>query len=90
MPKMTVYLPDDLFEAVKERDLPVSELLQEAIRHELVIEAKCAAADRLARELVREYGEPSARDVAWAEQLMTKGKKSKRATERSPRKRRAG
>jgi hypothetical protein len=32
---MQVYLPDDLYKAVKERRLPASELLQEAVRAEL-------------------------------------------------------
>jgi post-segregation antitoxin (ccd killing protein) len=82
MPKMTVYLPDDLFAIVKERDLPVSELLQDAIRREMILEAKGEAADRLASELIEEYGEPSARDVAWAQSLVRRGKK--------PSKRRAG
>ena len=32
---MQVYLPDDLYEALKSRGLPASELLQEAVRAEL-------------------------------------------------------
>jgi len=67
---MTVYLPDELYRAVKELELPASELLQDAVRRELDLEAKRAAADRLAEELVEEHGEPSARDVAWAEALL--------------------
>ena len=35
MPRMQVYLPDDLYEEVKARNLPASELLQEAVRSEL-------------------------------------------------------
>jgi post-segregation antitoxin (ccd killing protein) len=78
MPKMTVYLPEDLYELVKERGMPVSELLQDAIRREVELEEKRAAADELVRELVREHGEPSARDVAWAEGLVNKGTVDKR------------
>ena len=69
MPRMTVYLPDDLYELVKERGMPVSELLQAAIRREVELEAKRAAADELVRELALEHGEPSAADVAGAEAL---------------------
>lgn len=80
MPKMTVYLPDDLFEIVKQRELPVSELLQAAIRNQLALEEKRAAADRLARAIVREHGEPSARDLAWADALVGRGgKRARRA-----------
>ena len=32
---MQVYLPDDLYAVVKERQLPASELLQDAVRAEL-------------------------------------------------------
>ena len=32
---MQVYLPDDLYEQVKTRHLPASELLQEAVRAEV-------------------------------------------------------
>jgi len=35
MPRIQVYLPDDLYQQVKERGLPASELLQEAVRAEL-------------------------------------------------------
>ncbi len=80
MPRMTVYLPDDLFEVVKDRGLPVSELLQAAIRRELALEEKRALADRLAREVEREHGRPSARDVAWAEALVGRVKKRARRT----------
>jgi len=31
MPRMQLYLPDDLYELVKERGLPASELLQKAV-----------------------------------------------------------
>jgi len=34
MPRMQVYLPNELYKAVKERHLPASELLQEAVRAE--------------------------------------------------------
>ena len=35
MPRLQVYLPDDLHREVKRKKLPASELLQEAVRAEL-------------------------------------------------------
>ena len=35
MPRMQVYLPDDLYDLVKARGLPASELLQKAVRAEV-------------------------------------------------------
>ena len=45
MPRMQVYLPDDLYEQVKRRHLPASELLQEAVRADLhvMVVAGCEA-----------------------------------------------
>jgi hypothetical protein len=37
MPRMQVYLPADLYELVKKRGLPASELLQEAVRTECIV-----------------------------------------------------
>ena len=34
MPRMQVYLPDDLYKLVKKKRLPASELLQDAVRAE--------------------------------------------------------
>lgn len=35
MPRVHVYLPDDLYQTVKERQLSASKLLQEAVRAEM-------------------------------------------------------
>lgn len=35
MPKVSVYLPDDLYRRAKEHDLPISKLAQDAIRDAL-------------------------------------------------------
>ena len=35
MPRLQVYLPDDLYDQLKARGLPASELLQTAVRAEL-------------------------------------------------------
>ena len=69
MPRMQVYLPDDLYRALKERDLPASELLQDAVRAELRRQQLIEETDRYLTELVDEVGEPSARALARAEAL---------------------
>jgi hypothetical protein len=43
---MQVYLPDDLYELVKSRGLPASELLQKAVRAELRRQDLLAESDR--------------------------------------------
>jgi post-segregation antitoxin (ccd killing protein) len=66
---MQVYLPDDLYQAVKERNLPASELLQDAVRAELRRQDLLAETDRYLAELIDEVGEPSREAVARAERL---------------------
>lgn len=66
---MQVYLPDELYRAVKERGLPASELLQEAVEAELRRQLLNEAADDYLAELVVEVGEPSPRQRARAEAL---------------------
>ncbi len=66
---MQVYLPEDLYRAVKERNLPASELLQEAVEAELRRRRLNEAADTYLAELVAEVGEPSARERARAEAI---------------------
>jgi post-segregation antitoxin (ccd killing protein) len=69
MPRLQVYLPDELYRAVKERQLPASELLQGAVRAELRRQAILEETDRYLSELVDEVGEPSPAAVARAERL---------------------
>lgn len=63
---MQVYLPDELYQAVKERALPASELLQEAVKAELRRQRLNEQADAYLAELVAEVGEPSPRERARA------------------------
>lgn len=63
---MQVYLPDDLYEQVKARDLPASELLQKAVRAELARLVLLAETDRYVEELVAEVGPPTAAQRARA------------------------
>ncbi len=69
MPRMQVYLPDELYRALKERKLPASELLQEAIKAELRRRHLLDAADEHLAELVEEVGEPTADELARAESI---------------------
>lgn len=69
MPRMQVYLPDDLYEQVKQRGLPASELLQEAVRAELHRQALLEEGDQYLEDLIDEVGGPSADDLARAEAI---------------------
>jgi len=67
MPRMQVYLPDDLYRQVKQRGLPASELLQDAVRAELRRQELLAETDSYLADLVAEVGEPSTHELARAE-----------------------
>ena len=67
MPRLQVYLPEDLYRAVKERRLPASELLQSAVRAELRRRELLDETDRYLTDLIEEVGEPSPAAVARAE-----------------------
>lgn len=82
MPRMQVYLPEDVYTALKSLGLPASEMLQNAVRAELRRRELLAEADRYVAELVSEVGEPSAEDRRWAAGVADKIA--------SPRKRSAG
>ena len=69
MPRLQVYLPDDLHEALKRRRLPASELLQEAVRAELARRDALERTDEYVAELVDEVGEPSARPQSRADAI---------------------
>lgn len=69
MPRMQVYLPDELYQAIKERELPASELLQDAVRAELRRQELLEEAERYVAELIEDVGEPSAEAIARAEGL---------------------
>ena len=66
---MQVYLPDDLYEQVKTRQLPASELLQEAVRAEVRRQDLLGETDAYLTELLAEVGEPSAEDRACAQAI---------------------
>lgn len=69
MPRVQVYLPDDLYRAAKEYGLAPSRLLQEAVRVELRRRQLLQETDRYLAELRDEVGEPGAEDWARARAL---------------------
>ncbi|HEY5012920.1 MAG TPA: hypothetical protein VIK61_09470 [Acidimicrobiia bacterium] len=69
MPRMQVYLPDDLYDQLKERGLPASELLQQAVRAELRRQRLIDETDTYLAELIDEVGEPTADEIARAEAI---------------------
>ncbi len=67
MPRMQVYLPDDLYRAVKDRGLPASDLLRRAVQAELRRQTLLEETARYVDELVTEVGPPDAAAMARAE-----------------------
>jgi hypothetical protein len=68
MPRVQIYLPDDLHRAVKELGLPISELSRQAVRVELRRRELACEADRYLAELTAELGgPPTADELAAAE-----------------------
>jgi len=66
---MQVYLPDDLYEQVKTRHLPASELLQEAVRAEVRRQDLLSETDTYLTELLAEIGQPPPQERARAEAI---------------------
>jgi post-segregation antitoxin (ccd killing protein) len=69
MPRVQVYLPDELHDELKRRRLPASELFQIALRAELERQDALDETDRYLDELADEIGEPSARQRSSAEAI---------------------
>lgn len=69
MPRVQVYLPNDLHDELKRRGLPASELLQIALRAELERQDALDETDSYLAELVAEVGEPSQRQQASADTI---------------------
>lgn len=70
MPRLQVYLPDDLHAEVKAHGLPASQLLQAAIRTELRRRRALDALDEHLEVRRAEIGEPTAADRRWAQELV--------------------
>ena len=69
MPRIQVYLPDELYKQVKKRRLPASELLQRAVRAEVRRLDQMRELDSHLRSLAAEVGEPTADEVSMASKL---------------------
>ena len=69
MPRLQVYLPDDLHDELKRRGLPASELLQIALRAELERQDALDQTATYLEELATEVGGPTARQRANADAI---------------------
>jgi hypothetical protein len=69
MPRMQVYLPEALYQLIKDRRLPASELLQGAVRAEVRRRELLAASEKYISELGGQVGSPSPRQRARAADL---------------------
>jgi post-segregation antitoxin (ccd killing protein) len=70
MPRLQVYLPDELYDELKRRDLPASELLQVAVRAEVERRQALDATEQYVAELAVEVGEPTTQQRARAEAIV--------------------
>ena len=75
---MQVYLPDDLYDLIKKRRLPASELLQKAVRAEVRRLDLLAESDRYVADLVAQVGRPNAAERSRASAVA--GRIARRAT----------
>jgi hypothetical protein len=83
MPRIQVYLPDDLHREVKRSGLSPSELLQGAVRSELQRREQIARLDEYLGELQKEVGKPTRVEKARAEAVvgrMTRRRPARRAS----------
>ena len=80
MPRMQVYLPEEMYRQVKARGLPVSELLQKALAAELRRQDLLAETEKYVAALTKKFGEPTPAEQARADAWVRK------ATRRSARK----
>ena len=67
MPRMQVYLSDELYNIVKSQGLSPSGLLQDAVRAHCERREKIRLTQEWAQEIFAELGPPSAEEVEWAE-----------------------
>ncbi len=72
MPRLQVYLPDELYKLLKKHRLPASELLQEAVRAEARRQELLTESDKYVAELVARVGKPTARQRAEAATVVKK------------------
>ena len=83
MPRMQVYLSDDLYDVVKSQGLSPSRLLQDAVRDHCQRQEKIAEARAYVQEIYEQLGPPTEEDNVWAETLTRQILGSLRADELS-------
>ena len=69
MPRVSVYLPTDLYDEVKRDGAPVSEILQEALRARSAVAERLRALDAYLDDMVAEVGPPTAANRRAADEL---------------------
>ncbi len=69
MPRIQLYLPDELYAQVKAQGLPASELLQEAVREELRYRQLLGETELYLDELEAKVGAPSAEQTRRAREF---------------------
>lgn len=69
---MQLYLPDELYEAVKARALPASELFQRAVRAELRRLDRLKKTEEYLDSLLQEVGPPTAAERKRAEAIASR------------------
>ncbi len=72
MPRMQVYLPEELYRQVKTRGLAVSELLQKALAAEMRRQDLLAETEKYLAGLTKRVGEPSPAEQARADAWVRK------------------
>jgi hypothetical protein len=72
MPRMQVYLPENLYKLVKKARLPASELLQGAVREELRRRELLRETDEYLGRLAAEVGQLSTRQRRRAQALVAR------------------
>lgn len=73
MPRIQIYLPDDLYEVVKSRGLPISELSQDAVRAALRREQLRSETEAYLDELAATLGgPPSGKELSSADRWIDK------------------
>jgi hypothetical protein len=79
MPRVQIYLPDDLYDAVKSRGMPISELSQKAVRDALRREALRSETEVYLSELAaRLGGPPTDKELATADRWIDRATPKRR------------
>lgn len=72
MPRIQVDVPDELYQELKRRDLPASEIFQKAVALELDRHRALDAMDDHLSELLSEVGAPTPDEVEWARAVVAR------------------